>query len=178
MYNFLGRDFFNRLVSDLKVPAGDVSLRYELEPTGKPDFAAGKGVPAIWPALHRREVGGRRRHAAHGAEHLQHRGTHLRSCGGGSRVAPEHYQDSFAFTRTLNGLGTIDLSGDLIVDSDTDMKVRHGAPVRSRTRTYRCWWRRMLTVSRIWCRCGTADDGVPPYLQGRSTSASSPCWHA
>ena len=40
----------------------------------------------------------------------------------GSRVAPEHYQDDFAFTGTLKRV-TIDLSGDLIVDSDTDMKV-------------------------------------------------------
>ena len=49
--------------------------------------------------------------------HADVRGGH-----GGSRVAPEHYRDDFAFTGTLKRV-TIDLSGDLIVDSDTDMKV-------------------------------------------------------
>ena len=34
------------VTSNSEVPAGEVSLRYELEPTGEPDFAAGKGVPA------------------------------------------------------------------------------------------------------------------------------------
>ena len=77
VYNFLGRDFFT-VVSDTEVPTGDVSLRYEFEPTGEPDFAAGKGVPGERPALHRREARRRRRHAAHRAQHLQHRGTHLR----------------------------------------------------------------------------------------------------
>jgi hypothetical protein len=28
------------------VPAGDVSPRYDFEPTGPPDFTVGKGVPA------------------------------------------------------------------------------------------------------------------------------------
>ena len=45
VYNFLGRDFFT-VTSNSEVTAGEVSLRYELEPTGEPDFAAGKGVPA------------------------------------------------------------------------------------------------------------------------------------
>jgi arylsulfatase len=46
------------------------------------------------------------------------------TCGhdGGSRVAPDHYHDHFAFTGTLKRV-TIDLSGDLIVDTETDMKV-------------------------------------------------------
>jgi arylsulfatase len=37
-------------------------------------------------------------------------------------VAPDHYHDHFAFTGTLKRV-TIDLSGDLIVDTETDMKV-------------------------------------------------------
>ena len=78
VYNFLGRDFFT-VASNTDVPVGDVSLRYEFEPTGEPDFAAGKGVPGQRPALHRREAGRSRRHAAHRPEHLQHRGPHLRS---------------------------------------------------------------------------------------------------
>ncbi len=37
-------------------------------------------------------------------------------------MAPDDYADAFAFTGTIKRV-TIDLSGDLIVDSDTDMKV-------------------------------------------------------
>ena len=46
------------------------------------------------------------------------------TCGhnAGSRVAPDDHADAFAFTGTVKRV-TIDLSGDLIVDSDTDMKV-------------------------------------------------------
>ena len=40
----------------------------------------------------------------------------------GSRVAPDDYDDAFAFTGTLKRV-TIDLSGDLIPDTETDMKV-------------------------------------------------------
>jgi hypothetical protein len=46
------------------------------------------------------------------------------TCGhdGGSRVAPNHYNDAFAFTGTIKRV-TIDLSGDLIQDSETDIKI-------------------------------------------------------
>jgi arylsulfatase len=52
------------------------------------------------------------------------RSTEGLTCGhdAGSRVAPDDYADAFAFTGTVKRV-TIDLSGDLIVDSDTDMKV-------------------------------------------------------
>jgi len=120
VYNFLGRDFFT-VVSDMKVPTGDVSLRYELEPTGKPDFAAGKGVPANGQIYIDEKLVG--------AVDMPHTVPNIFStegltCGhdGGSRVAPEHYHDDFAFTGTLKRV-TIDLSGDLIVDTDADMKV-------------------------------------------------------
>jgi hypothetical protein len=40
IYNYLGRDLF-AITSKDDVPEGDVSLRYEFKPTGKPDFAVG-----------------------------------------------------------------------------------------------------------------------------------------
>jgi hypothetical protein len=40
----------------------------------------------------------------------------------GRRVAPGDYHDGFAFTGTIKRV-TIDLTGDLIGDSATDMKV-------------------------------------------------------
>jgi arylsulfatase len=120
VYNFLGRDFFT-MVSDTEVPTGDVALRYELEPTGEPDFAAGKGVPASGQLY----IDGK----LVGAVDMPYTVPNIFSsegltCGrdGGSSVAPDVYQDDFPFTGTLKRV-TIDLSGDLIVDSDTDLKV-------------------------------------------------------
>ena len=120
VYNFLGRDFFT-VTSNTEVPVGDVALRYELEPTGKPDLAAGKGVPANGQLY----IDGK----LVGAVDMPYTvpnlfGTEGLTCGhdGGSPVAPDHYQDDFAFTGTLKRV-TFDLSGELIVDSATDMKV-------------------------------------------------------
>ena len=45
LYNNLGRDGF-WLKSDAVILEGEVELRYEFEPTGKPDPAEGEGVPA------------------------------------------------------------------------------------------------------------------------------------
>jgi arylsulfatase len=120
VYNFLGRDFFT-VTSSTEVPVGDVALRYEFEPTGEPDFQAGKGVPANGQLY----IDGK----LVGAVDMPYTvpnifGTEGLTCGhdDGSRVAPDDYQDDFAFTGTLKRV-TIDLSGDLIVDTDTDMKV-------------------------------------------------------
>jgi hypothetical protein len=46
------------------------------------------------------------------------------TCGrdSGSRVATDYYKDDFPFTGTLKRV-TIDVSGNLIVDSETDVKV-------------------------------------------------------
>ena len=45
LYNWLGRDKF-WVHSNETMPEGEVELRYEFEPTGKPDPAQGNGVPA------------------------------------------------------------------------------------------------------------------------------------
>ena len=112
---------FFTVASNRDLPAGDVALRYEFEPTGKPDFAAGKGVPANGQLY----IDGK----LVGAIDMPYTvpnifGTEGLTCGhdGGSRVAPDHYQDAFPFTATLKRV-TFDLSGDLITDTDTDLKI-------------------------------------------------------
>jgi arylsulfatase A-like enzyme len=120
VYNFLGRDMFT-VVSNTEIPAGDVSLRYELEPTGEPDLKSGKGVPALGQLYIDKKLVGAIDMPYTVPTIFSSEGL---TCGydGGSRVAPDHYHDNFAFTGTLKRV-TVDLSGDLIVDSDTDMKV-------------------------------------------------------
>ena len=120
VYNFLGRDFFT-VVSDAAVPEGDVVLRFELEPTGQPDFAAGLGAPSLGQLY----IDGK----LVGAVQMPHTVPNIFStegltCGhdGGSSVSPADYQGDFAFTGTVKRV-TVDLSGDLIPDSETAMKI-------------------------------------------------------
>lgn len=121
VHNFLGREFF-AVESDKGLPTGDVELRYEFEPTGAADFAAGKGVPGIGQLyIDKRLVG---------AVEMPYTVPNIFSteglscgCDVGSQVVPEAYQDSFTFSGTLKQV-TIDVSGvDLIPDSESDMRV-------------------------------------------------------
>ena len=83
--------------------------------------SAGKGVPARGEIYIDKKLVG--------AVEMPHTVPNLFStegltCGhdGGSRVAPDDYTDDFPFTGALERV-TIDLSGDLIIDSQTDIKV-------------------------------------------------------
>jgi hypothetical protein len=103
------------------VPQGEVELRYEFEPTGKPDPAQGLGVPARGQLyINRRLV------ASIDMPYsvINMWGTEGLSCGydGGDRVAPEEYSGLFRFTGTIKRV-TIDLSGELIPDSEADFKI-------------------------------------------------------
>lgn len=120
VYNYLGRDTF-KVHSTKDVPTGEVSLRYEFEPTGEPDFAVGKGSPGLGQLYINQQLVG--------AIEMPHTvpvifGTEGLTCGydGGSRVAPDAYSDAFTFTGQLMRL-TLDVSGDLIEDSSGDLKI-------------------------------------------------------
>jgi arylsulfatase len=120
LYNFLGRDRF-WLKSDAVVPEGDVELRYEFEPTGKPDPAQGYGVPARGQLyINRKLVAG----IDMPFSILAMFGTQGLTCGydGGEPAAPEEYEGSFHFTGTIKRV-TVDLSGDLIPDTEADMRI-------------------------------------------------------
>ena len=121
VYNYLGRDIFT-VASSEDIPTGDVALRYEFEPTGAPDFAVGKGVPARGQLY----IDG----TLSAAIDMPHTvpiifSTEGLTCGkdGGSRVAPDAYTGAFPFTGGTLKRVTIDLSGDLIEDSENDLKI-------------------------------------------------------
>jgi arylsulfatase len=120
LYNYLARDKF-WLRSKEKVPEGKVELRYEFEPTGKPDFAKGKGVPARGQIYINRKLVGDI-DMPHSVPNLF--GTEGLTCGydGGAPVAPEEYSGEFRFTGTIERV-TLDLSGELIQDSEAEMKI-------------------------------------------------------
>jgi arylsulfatase len=120
LYNYLGRDKF-WLKSNITVPEGNVELRYEFEPTGKPDFMKGKGVPARGQLYINRKLVA--------SIDMPHTvpilfGTEGLTCGydGGDRVAPEEYKDAFTFTGTITRV-TMDLSGELIPDTAANLKI-------------------------------------------------------
>lgn len=120
IYNYLGRDMF-RLASKDAVPKGKVELRYEFEPTGKPDFAKGKGSPARGQIYINRKLVGDI-DMPHTVPNMF--GTEGLTCGcdGGAPVAPEEYKGTFPFTGTIERV-TLDLSGELIQDSEAEMKI-------------------------------------------------------
>lgn len=99
VHNHLGRDVYT-VTPDVDIPAGDVELRYEFEPTGKPDLSVGKGSPGRGQLYIADTLVGE--------VDMPHTvpimfGTEGLTCGrdGGSRVAPDAYGDDFAFTGTL-----------------------------------------------------------------------------
>ena len=120
IYNYLGRDRFD-LASNIPVPEGEVTLRYEFEPTGEANFAVGKGVPALGQIYINGTLAGALQ-MPHSVPNMF--GTEGLTCGydGGDRVAPKEYAHAFPFTGTLKRV-TLDISGDLIPDSEHDMKV-------------------------------------------------------
>ncbi len=102
-------------------PLGDVELCYEFEPTGKPNVAEGRGVPARGQLdINLKLV------ASINMPHsvLNQYGTEGLSCGydGGSPLATEEYSIEFRFTGTIKRV-TVDPSGELIPDSEPDIKI-------------------------------------------------------
>ncbi len=120
LYNHLGRDRF-WLHSNATIPEGEVELRYEFEPTGKPDPAQGMGVPArVQLYINSKLVAD----IDMPFSILNMWGTEGLTCGydGGDTVAPNEYSDRFAFTGTIHRV-TLDLSGELIQDTEADMRI-------------------------------------------------------
>jgi hypothetical protein len=120
LYNWLGRDKW-WLKSNEAIPEGDVELRYEFEPTGKPDPAQGHGVPARGQLYINRKLV-----ASIDMPYsiLVMFGTQGLTCGydGAEPAAPEEYSGEFRFTGTIKRV-TMDLSGELIPDTEADMKI-------------------------------------------------------
>ena len=118
-HNYLRSAMFTVSTPD-PVPEGRHALRFEFEPTGQPDFASGRGAPGRAQLY----VDGKLK----GETDLPYTTLLLfnpggLTCGvsGGSAVTPD-YEAPFPFTGTLHSV-TIDLSGDLIKDSESDMRM-------------------------------------------------------
>lgn len=118
-HNYLGRDL-HRVSSPEPVTAGAHELRFEFEPTGQPDLPNGRGAPGRLQLY----VDGflvAETQAPVTVPFIINPGA--MSCGlnPGSPVTPE-YTSPFPFTGTLHRV-VIDVSGDLIVDRESEMRV-------------------------------------------------------
>lgn len=113
--NYVARDFFE-VVSPDPVPAGAHKIRFEFEPTGKPDFAAGKGAPGKFQLYVDGDLVAETEVPHTTPMFYEIEGL---SCGYdlGAPVLHDVYTPPFAFTGTINSV-TVDLSGELIEDHE------------------------------------------------------------
>ena len=118
-YNFLGVQQFH-LVTDTTVGDGRHELRFEFEPTGKPDLAHGKGTPAHAQLYVDGQLAGQGDLPI--TIPLSIGITEGLSCGrdDGSGVTTD-YRAPFAFTGQLEKI-VVDVSGELLEDKDAKMR--------------------------------------------------------
>ena len=119
VYNYMGLQEFT-VTSNMDVPEGECSLRYEFEPTGAPNVREGKGTPGRGQLYINGELVGATEFPVtvpivFGIEGL--------SCGYDFGEAVTHqYTAPFRFTGKIKKVVT-DMSGDLIVDDDAKVRL-------------------------------------------------------
>jgi arylsulfatase len=118
-HNYVRRALY-QVSSSETVPSGRHQLRFEFEPTGKPDFSQGKGAPGRAQLYVDRQLAGQAEFPVTTPIGLNPGSL---TCGAnpGSAVTPG-YRSPFRFTGTLHALA-VDLSGDLITDTESEMQL-------------------------------------------------------
>ena len=117
--NYVARDYLHVMATE-PVSAGRHALRFEFEVTGEPDIAQGKGSPGRAQLYIDGKLVGQ-------ADFPHTTPLSLGLTGGitvgadlGAPVAP-FYRTPFAFTGTIQSV-TFDVSGDVIMDEDAEMR--------------------------------------------------------
>jgi arylsulfatase A-like enzyme len=118
-HNYVRRALYRVAATD-PLPPGRHELRFEFEPTGPPDFANGKGAPGRAQLYLDRTLVAESDFPLTTPVAFNPGGL---TCGANPSLAVDpDYESPFRFAGTLHSV-TIDLSGDLIVDSDSEMRV-------------------------------------------------------
>ena len=117
-HNYVGRAVYRASSAD-PVPEGRHQLRFEFEPTDKPDIPHGKGAPGRAQLYVDGNLVGESDLPVTTPVIFNPGGM---SCGAnpGSPVTPD-YVSPFRFTGTLHTV-TVDVSGDLITDTDSEIR--------------------------------------------------------
>ena len=118
-YNYLGLQQF-QIATDSTIDDGRHELRFEFEPTGKPDLAHGKGTPARGQLYIDGKLAGQGDLPV--TIPLDIGITDGLTCGrdDGSTVTAA-YPSPFAFTGTLEKV-VVDVSGELLEDKNAEMR--------------------------------------------------------
>ena len=118
-HNYVGRTTYQVSAPDT-LPRGRHQLRFEFEPTGKPDIPDGKGSPGRAQLYVDGKLIAQEEFPVTTPIAFNPGGL---TCGAnpGSPVTTD-YQAPFPFTGTLHTV-TVDLSGDLITDTDSEMRM-------------------------------------------------------
>ena len=118
-HNYVGRTTYQVSAAD-PLPAGRHQLRFEFEPTGQPDIAHGKGSPGRAQLYVDGELAAHQEFPVTTPIAFNPGGL---SCGHnpGSPITSD-YRAPFPFTGALHTV-TVDLSGDLITDTDSEMRM-------------------------------------------------------
>ncbi|MBV9379153.1 MAG: sulfatase-like hydrolase/transferase [Streptosporangiaceae bacterium] len=118
-HNYVRRALYTVSTPDA-LPAGRHRLRFEFEPTGKPDIPNGQGAPGHAQLYVDGHLVAQEEFPVTTPIAFNPGGL---TCGAnpGSAITPD-YQPPFGFTGTLHTV-TLDLSGDLITDTEAEMRI-------------------------------------------------------
>ena len=119
VHNYVGRQLF-AVESEEAVPAGAHELRFEFEPTGKPDMPSGKGAPGRLQLYVDGAMVGNAE-AAFTTPFMFNPGALTCGANPGSPVTPD-YEGPFTFTGALHSV-TLDVSGELIHDPEAELRM-------------------------------------------------------
>ena len=119
VHNYVGRDYF-KVESASALPEGRHKLRFEFEPTGDLNLLEGKGAPGHFQLYVDGDLVGET-DVPYTTPMILNPGALTCGANPGSSVTPD-YVAPFRFTGTIHTV-TVDVSGDLIVDTEAEMRV-------------------------------------------------------
>jgi arylsulfatase len=119
IYNYVAAQEFV-ISSDHEVPEGSVEVRFEYEPTGKPDIKNGKGAPGKVELFFNRKTAGKGNLPVTIPLAFGLGGGLVVGRSTGFPVSPRFKSDCI-FTGKIHDV-VIDVSGDLIVDKESEMR--------------------------------------------------------
>ena len=119
VHNYVGRDYF-KVESEATLPEGRHKLRFEFEPTGDLNLLEGKGAPGRFQLYVDGDLVGET-DVPYTTPMILNPGALTCGANPGSSVTPD-YVAPFRFTGTIHTV-TVDVSGDLIVDTEAEMRV-------------------------------------------------------